>query len=98
MLTKKYFKTKPEAEVTFEFSRDDVNSVQLLGEFNDWQPVEMKLNKKTNAFKAKMRLPVGETFHFRYLLDGKEWENDYQADQYLPNVFGTENSVVHTHN
>lgn len=98
MLTKKYFKTKDEAEVTFEFIRDDVNSVQLLGEFNNWQPIEMKLNKKTKAFRTKMRLPVGESFHFRYLLDGQEWENDYQADQYMPNEYGSDNSVVHTYN
>ncbi|MFD2166202.1 isoamylase early set domain-containing protein [Thalassotalea euphylliae] len=98
MLTKKYFKTKNEAEVTFEFSRDDVDSVELLGEFTDWQPVEMKFNKKSNVFRAKLRLPVGESFHFRYLLNGEEWENDYNADQYMPNVYGSDNSVVHTYN
>lgn len=98
MLTKKFFKTKDEAEVTFEFDRSDVTSVALYGDFTDWQAVEMKFNKKTKSFKTKIRLPKGQTFHFRYLLNETEWENDYVADQYLPNDFGTENSVVSTIN
>jgi 1,4-alpha-glucan branching enzyme len=96
MLTKKYFKTKDEAEVTFEFNRSGVISAALLGDFNNWQAVEMKFNKKTQSFKTKVKLPKGETFHFRYLLNDSEWENDYKADRYLPNAFGSENSVVNT--
>ncbi|MEI6894157.1 MAG: isoamylase early set domain-containing protein [Colwellia sp.] len=94
MLTKKYFKTKDEAEVTFEFERNDVKSVSLHGDFNDWQAIEMKFIKKSQSFKTKVRLPKGGTYHFRYLLDNTEWENDHAADQYLPNEFGSDNSVV----
>jgi len=96
MLTKKNFKTKDETEVTFEFYRSDVKTALLVGDFNNWQGVEMKFNKKTQSFKTKIRLPKEGTFHFRYLLNEKEWENDYNADQYLPNVYGSENSVVQT--
>lgn len=96
MLTKKFFKTKDEAEVTFEFNRSDVTSAALVGDFNDWQAIEMKFNKKSKTFTAKVRLPKDGQFHFRYLLNNSEWENDYQADQYLPNAFGSENSVVQT--
>ncbi|WP_448248160.1 isoamylase early set domain-containing protein [Thalassotalea agariperforans] len=97
MLTKKFYKTKGEAEVTFEFSRDNVSSVSLVAEFNDWQPMEMTYSKKLKVFRTKVRLPKDSDFHFRYLLDESEWENDAQADKYLPNAFGTENSVVSTH-
>lgn len=96
MLTKKYLKTKDEAEVTFEFNRDDVTTAALVGDFNDWKAIEMKFNKKTKSFKTKVKLPKGGTFHFRYLLNETEWENDEKADQYLPNGFGTDNSVVVT--
>lgn len=96
MLTKKFFKTKDEVEVTFEFKRSDVTSVELFGDFNGWQATEMKLNKKTKSFKTKVRLPKGETFSFRYFLNNAEWENDDNADQYLPNEFGTDNSIVST--
>ena len=96
MLTKKFFKTNNEAEVTFEFNRSDVNAASLVGDFNGWQAIEMKFNKKSKSFKTKIRLPKGECFHFRYLLNNTEWENDYQADQYVANEFGSENSVVLT--
>ncbi|QDP00449.1 isoamylase early set domain-containing protein [Thalassotalea sp. PS06] len=97
MLTKRFFKTKDETEVTFEFARPDVTSVALVGEFTDWQPVAMKFSKKANAFRTKVRLPKDQSFHFRYLLNESEWENDYAADSYLPNEFGSDNSVVVTH-
>lgn len=97
MLTKKFFKTNNEAEVTFQFSRNDVESVSLIAEFNDWQPIHMKFNKKEKAFRTKVRLPKDAQFQFKYLLNGTEWENDYQADKYTPNSFGTEDSVVLTH-
>lgn len=98
MLSKKFFKTKDEAEVTFEFDRCDVSSVALVADFNNWQAIDMKFNKKSQSFKTKVRLPKGGTFQFRYLLNDTEWENDYKADQYIPNTFGTENSVVTTLN
>jgi len=96
MLTKKFFKTKDETEVTFELNRSDVTTAALVGDFNDWQAIEMKFNKKSNSFKTKVRLPKDGVFHFRYLLNDSEWENDDQADQYLANEFGSENSVVLT--
>lgn len=97
MLTKKFFKTKDEAEVTFEFSREGVESVSLAGDFNDWQPVAMTYSKKLKTFRTKIRLPKDSDFHFRYFIDNSEWENDHAADKYLPNEFGTENSVVSTY-
>ncbi|TYK65454.1 isoamylase early set domain-containing protein [Colwellia echini] len=96
MISKRTFKTKDETEVTFIFSRDDVKKVELVADFNQWQPSSMKFDRKNNRFTAKVRLPNDNIFHFKYLLDGKEWENDYAADHYLPNVFGSENSVVST--
>jgi 1,4-alpha-glucan branching enzyme len=96
MLNKKFFKTKPETEVVFEFAREDVSSVKLAGDFNDWVPTPMKLDKKSGVFKLKMRLPTDAEFEFKYLLNDAEWENDYQADAYVANDQGTENSVLST--
>lgn len=96
MLTKKFFKTKDEAEVTFEFFKDGSESVALIAEFNDWQPVAMKYVKKDNVFRARVRLPKDTEYHFRYLVNDTQWENDFAADAYIPNSFGTDNSVVST--
>ncbi|WP_372761697.1 isoamylase early set domain-containing protein [Pseudoalteromonas sp.] len=96
MLNKRFFKTKNEAEVTFEFSHPDAEQVCLLAEFNDWQPIVMKRTKKQGVFKCKQRLPVDQQFHFRYLINGDIWDNDHQADGYIANHFGSENSIVNT--
>ncbi|MDN3651917.1 isoamylase early set domain-containing protein [Thalassotalea ponticola] len=97
MLNKKFFKTKNEAEVTFAFARDDINDVLLYADFNNWQPIKMSYVKSSNSFKAKVRLPKDCEFEFRYLLNGSEWENDYCADAYRANEFGSDNSIVSTH-
>ncbi|NNG41456.1 1,4-alpha-glucan branching protein [Pseudoalteromonas sp. NEC-BIFX-2020_002] len=96
MLSKRFFKTKNEAEVTFEFQHPEAEEVQLVAEFTNWQPVNMKFNKKGRCFKFKQRLPSDQQFHFRYLVNGCIWDNDHQADGYIANSFGTENSIVNT--
>ncbi|WP_440056501.1 isoamylase early set domain-containing protein (plasmid) [Pseudoalteromonas sp. T1lg65] len=96
MLTKRFFKTKDEAEVTFSFEHPEATKVELVGDFTDWRPVEMKFVKKDRVFKSKHRLPADNRFHFRYLIDGQYWDNDAKADGYVPNGFGEDNSVVST--
>ena len=95
MLKKKFFKTKDECEVTFELNVETADSVALVGEFNDWQPVEMK-QTKAGPFAAKVRLPKDGQFQFRYLVDTHNWRNDEAADAYWTNEFGGNNSVVST--
>lgn len=95
MIKKRFFKTKDECEVTFQFSHVPADKVALVCEGNGWQPVEMKALKK-GGFKTKMRLPLDSNVQFRYLLDGEIWENDEAADAYYPNQYGSENSVVVT--
>lgn len=96
MLKKKDVKKTAETEVTFDFFQKGIQSVSLVADFNEWQPVIMKYHKKHKTFRTTVRLPKDQTFHFRYLLDETVWENDHQADDYAPNSFGTDNSVVDT--
>ena len=50
---------------------------------------------KNGTFKVKLTLEAGKEYQFRYLLDGKRWENDGAADKYVPAPFSyTDNSVV----
>lgn len=97
MLVKKFFKTKHEAEVTFSISQECAESVLLMADFAQWQPTPMKLDKKAGMFKAKVRLPINQQFYFRYLVNDQQWLNDPEADGYIANDFGSENSIVHTH-
>ena len=94
MLKKKYFKTKDEVEVTFQYTVD-AKKVELVSEFADWEPITM--SKRNGTFSKKVRLPKNGEFHFRYLIDESVWENDEAADDYVPNYIHGDNSVVSTH-
>ena len=96
MLTKRFFKTKDEVEVTFEWPQGAESTVAVAGDFNGWEATPLKLNKKNKSYRLKVRLPKGDSFQFRYLIDDSTWENDPAADDYVRNSFGTDNSLIST--
>jgi 1,4-alpha-glucan branching enzyme len=96
MLKKKFFKTKTDCEVTFEYETDSSQTVALVTEANGWEPVEMKKRKADGVYYTKIRLPKENSFQYRYLLDGQSWVNDPSADAYMANEFGDQNSIVVT--
>jgi hypothetical protein len=50
---------------------------------------------KTGEFKTSLSLKTGQEYHFRYLIDGEKYENDWAADKYVPNPeSGEDNSVI----
>jgi 1,4-alpha-glucan branching enzyme len=98
MINKKFFKTKDEVEVTFEVDVPaEYSTVAIVADFLNWKPEPMKRMAKTSVYKFKTRLPKNGEFQFRYLLDGSTWSNDPQADQYISNSFGDDNSLISTH-
>ncbi|MFN2135191.1 MAG: isoamylase early set domain-containing protein [Candidatus Promineifilaceae bacterium] len=97
MINKKFFKTKDECEVTFEYANEGASEVALVSNFNDWEPVPMtKASKAGSPFRVKVRMPKGGEYQFRYQVDGSYWANDEDADAYWPNEFGETNGVVNT--
>ncbi|NND31323.1 MAG: glycoside hydrolase [Saprospiraceae bacterium] len=98
-LTKKFLKSKPVCKVTFKLQTEeakDAKSALLLGDFNNWNPKKAKMTKlKNGAFTTTLDLPTGQSYAFRYKLDGGVWVNDDSADTYVPSGVGLEeNSVV----
>lgn len=70
-------------------------SVSLCGDFNDWSPdAHPMVLLDDGRFRTEVRLPAGSRWRFRYRLDGERWENDWAADEYVPNGMGTDDSVV----
>jgi 1,4-alpha-glucan branching enzyme len=95
-MKKSYTKTGRSCRVTFELpSEVNANTVALCGEFNDWDPIQHPMKRrKDGSFSLTVSLKPGDEYRFRYLVDGERWENDWEADKYVPNEFGTEDSVV----
>jgi len=95
-MKKTYASSGKTCRVTFELPAEaGAQSVALCGEFNDWDKEShpMKRRKKGN-FSLTITLEAGKSYRFRYWVDGTHWENDWSADAYLPNTFGSEDSVV----
>jgi len=85
--------------VTFELpSGIWAESVHLVGDFNDWSQVSHPLSRGRDDgdWTITLELATGREFQFRYLVDGRDWHNDWNADKYVPNTFGGDNSVVIT--
>ena len=96
-MKKSYSKTGHACRVTFEIMPEDtVQTISLCGEFNEWDTTShLMKRRKDGCFAVTLSLASGQPYRFRYLLDGTRWENDSDADAYLPNSFGSDDSVVH---
>ncbi|MCG8348553.1 MAG: isoamylase early set domain-containing protein [Chloroflexales bacterium] len=70
------------------------DTIHLAGDFNDWSEVATPLRLTEAGWTVTLDLPSGLSFQYRYLINGKDWHNDWQADRYAPNEFGGDNSVV----
>jgi 1,4-alpha-glucan branching enzyme len=68
-------------------------SASIVGEFTGWSPMPMEPAIE-GGYEVVVKLQVGVAYRFRYLLDGRRWENEWMADRYVPNDFGGDDSVV----
>lgn len=97
-ITKKYLKKEPKSKVRFSLSKDEANGakkVQLVGEFNDWDKDATPMKKqKTGEFATTLDLETGREYQFRYVINDERWINEKEADKYVSNNSGDENSVV----
>ena len=96
MLKKSYSKTGTVCRVTFKYDNEEnAQTAVLAGEFNGWSLLENPMKKlKDGSFSAILSLPTGQSYRFRYVLDGGVWVNDTEADGYAPNEYGEANSVL----
>lgn len=75
---------------TFSFRAPDASSVQLAGDFTQWQERPISLQKGTDGvWRANVELSPG-THHYRFIVDG-QWQNDPECPMCAPNPFGGEN-------
>jgi 1,4-alpha-glucan branching enzyme len=96
--SKKYLKSKPICKVTFKLAPDAADtssSAYLVGDFNNWNTSSTPMKKlKNGAFTVTLDLEKDREYQYRYLLDRDRWENDWEADKYVPTPYGADNSVV----
>jgi 1,4-alpha-glucan branching enzyme len=94
MLKKSYLKNGS-CRVTFSLpAKVGAKSASLCGTFNDWNKETHPMKRLKNGnFSVSLTLQPGE-YHFRYYLDSQRWENDWEADEYRTNPFGSDDSII----
>lgn len=85
--------------VTFEFpAMSWARRVHLVGDFNQWneEATPLELDEAHQVWRVRLELDRGREYQFRYLVNQESWHNDWHADKYVPNIHGSDNSVVVT--
>jgi hypothetical protein len=49
--------------------------------------------RQRDVFEVTVPLERNHRYRYRYLIDGHRWENDWNADEYVPNAHGGDDSV-----
>jgi 1,4-alpha-glucan branching enzyme len=74
---------------------DDVVELYLCGDFNGWQINGIPLTLESDGtWVARVVLDAGKSYRFRYRDNQGRWVNDREADAYVSNDFGSEDSVL----
>lgn len=96
MLKKNYSKSGSICRVTFKYKNSEgAENAELVGEFNDWSLRKNPMKKlKDGSFSVTVSLKASNSYQFRYVLGGNIWVNDSEADGYIANTYGEENSVI----
>lgn len=97
MIRKEPTKSSSIVRVTFELpSNMWAERVNLVGDFNDWDTTTTPMTRSRSSanWKVSIDLELGQRYRFRYLVDGKEWLNDWHADDHTENPYGSYDSIV----
>lgn len=71
--------------------------VYLVGDFNNWDETTTPMTRADDgSFLVTLNLEKGREYQFRYLVNGEEWHNDWNADRYVLNPYSGDNSVLVT--
>lgn len=98
MLKKRYISDGKICKVTFTLPAGiDASKATVVGDFNNWDKTATPMQQlKSGAWKVDVKLEAGRDYQYRYLVNGAEWHNDWEADKYIAHPYGGENSVVST--
>ena len=47
-------------------------------------------------WEITLELDAGREYQYRYLVNGTDWQNDWNAEAYTGNPYSSENSIVRT--
>lgn len=87
----------PDGTVRVTFSLPSsiwADTIHLVGDFNDWNPNATPLYLDESAWSITFDLVGGQSYRYRYLVNGTDWVNDWQADSFVTNGKNGEDTIV----
>jgi 1,4-alpha-glucan branching enzyme len=96
MPTKQYTKTGKSCRVTFRLpAAVKSKKIHLCGDFNEWNPKAHPMKKKLDgSHYAIVYLDTGSSYQYKFKLANGKWENDWEAEAYVKNAYGEDDSVI----
>lgn len=70
------------------------DTICLVGDFNNWDSTITPLKLDDTAWSVTLELEAGQFYHYRYLVNGTEWMNDWRPDHHAPVERDMDDSVV----
>jgi hypothetical protein len=79
----------------FVFVAPEASTVELTGDFVDWDPegIALQDERGTGVWTVDVPLEPG-VYQYAFVVDGREWRPDPRAVSQVDDGFGRENSVV----
>ena len=95
MITKRNL-GKGRVRITFQMPvLEGVTQLHLVGDFNNWSMAETPMKQAADgSWSVALTLEGNRAYQYRYFANGQTWHNDWAADAYAPNTFGSDNCVV----
>ncbi|MFZ2331393.1 MAG: zf-HC2 domain-containing protein [Atribacterota bacterium] len=85
------------SEITFSMraDADQVKSIAVVGDFNDWDPTRNLLTDENNdgIWTVTLKLEPGR-YEYMFILDGQKWIPDPSAYRFVSDGFGNKNAVL----
>lgn len=84
-----------EGKLVFVFHDDSAASVNLVGDFNEWNTLNHAFGKGTSGlWLAEIPAPVPGSYQYKFLVDGQRWIEDPSNGMRVPDNLGGLNSLI----
>ncbi|MBF0547690.1 MAG: isoamylase early set domain-containing protein [Candidatus Riflebacteria bacterium] len=80
-------------QVSFEYTGENVQSVSIVGTFNDWNKDSNPMAREGNTWKLALDLKPGK-HEYKFVVNNTEWITDPKCPETVADKFDSKSSVV----
>ena len=81
-------------DIVIELDWPDASTVHVAGQFNNWQPGDIALEKgEDGIWRATINVEAGR-YEYKFIIDGEQWVEDPANPDKVSDPYGGSNSVL----